>query len=194
VADLRITPGDQTLARYGNAMAILGDYGTRQVLARALNRTGGPMLTAVRRALRDQTSAPMAIIRKQVVARKAWAGTAMGAGKLEFAIVASGRPLSLAYFNPRETRQGVRAKVWGAVQTYPGMFMKGGRFPKRVAAPELRGQVFVRADATRLPIERTFGPALPKELVQGKAREAFDQGVERLGRDIDHELYRALPA
>ena len=196
---ITLKPADQVLARFTNGLGALGDYRARQVMARALNRAGMPTLTKVRRSVRDATSAPMKLIRTQVVPGKAFSGSAVEQGgsfgeKLEFRIVASGRPLPLSVFNPVAFKGGVRAKVWGAYHRYPRMFMTGGHWPDRVpfGRAEMGGQVFHRQFKDRLPIERSFGPWLPKELVKPKVVEAFNSGLARLGDDIAHELDREL--
>ncbi len=188
---IEIRQGDAVLARFANGLGALGEFKARQVMARGLNRAGMPTLTKVRRELARRTSAPMAIIRRQVVASKAWAGVVGGTGKLEFAIRASGRPLPLAVFKPREFKAGVRAKVWGRFQRFDGSFMRGGRWPARVEL-SMGGQVFVRTSAKRLPIERLYGPSLPKELIEDQVVAVFNGSIVRLGNDIAHELDREL--
>jgi len=189
---LTIKAGDDVLHRFSNGLGALGKDRTQKVLARALNRTGGPTLTKVRRVLAARTSTPMSIIRRQVYAQKAWAGAVGGEGKLDFKIIAYGRPLPLAVFKPTEFKFGVRAKVWGRVQRFEGAFMRGGRWPNRVELNMGTGQVYVRSTKSRTPIERVYGPSLPKELVEEEVFDAFEANVARLGDDIAHELDREL--
>lgn len=188
---VELRQGDAVLERFANSLGALGEGQARKVMARALNRTGGPTLTKVRRELVRATSAPTSIVRKQVVASKAWAGSGEGPGKMEFVIRAAGRPLPLAMFKPREFSFGVRAKVWGRFQRYEGMFTRGGRWPARVPLGR-GGHVFVRTSKARLPIKRAFGPALPKELVEDKIVTVWRSSTARLGDDIAHELDREL--
>lgn len=188
---IEIQEGDAVLARFANGLGALGEFRARQVMARGLNRAGMPTLTKVRREIARRTSAPMAIVRKQVVPGRAWAGLAGGSGRLEFSIRASGQALPLAVFKPRELKVGVRAKVWGRFQRFEGAFMRGGQWPNRVQL-SMGGQVFVRTSAKRLPIERMYGPALPKELVEEQVVQVFHGAAARLGDDIAHELDREL--
>ncbi|MDP1642732.1 MAG: hypothetical protein Q8L59_11155 [Phenylobacterium sp.] len=188
---VELRQGDDVLQNFANGLGALGEGRARKVMARALNRTGGPTLTKVRRELRTSTSAPAAVVRRQVVAAKAWAGDGSGPGKMEFVIRATGRPLPLSLFKPREFRFGVRAKVWGSFQRYEGMFTRGGRWPDRVPLGR-GGHVFVRTSAARLPIKRAFGPSLPKELIEDKIVMVWRSSTARLGGDIAHELDREL--
>lgn len=188
---IELRKGDDVLTRFENGLGALGEHRAQKVMARGLNRTGMPALTKVRREIARRTSAPMAIVRREVVASKAWGGEVAGGGKMSFSIRASGRPLSLALFRPREFKFGIRAKVWGRFQRFEGAFMRGGRWPNRVDL-NMAGQVFVRTSAKRLPIERMFGPSLPKSLVEEEVVRVWRDATARLGNDIAHELDREL--
>lgn len=148
---LVVRSNDRVLASFANGLGALGEARSRQVMARALNRTGGPTLTKVRRELARATSAPMSIIRRQVVASKAWAGDGSIPGKLDFKIRATGNPLPLRVFKPVEFKFGVRARVWGRFQRFEGAFTRGGLFPDRVALAKGGGNVFARTGKARLP-------------------------------------------
>lgn len=184
---MTIKAGDHVLERFGNGLGALGEGQARRVMVRAINRTGNPALTAVRRELARATSAPLQLVKQHVYARKAWAGDGTGPGRLEFQIIAHGRPLPLAVFRPKEFRYGVRARVWGRFQRFEGAFMKGGRWPARVDLA-MGGHVFVRSSAQRLPIERAYGPSLPKELLEPAIVKAFAARAAKLGDAIAHEL------
>lgn len=188
---LTIKPSDRVLEQFGNGLGALGEGRARKVIVRAINRTGNPAVTAVRRELVKATSAPLSLVKQYVYARKAWAGDGGGAGKLEFQIIAHGRPLPLAVFRPKEFRYGVRARVWGRYQRFEGAFMRGGLWPARVDLP-MGGHVFVRASAQRLPIERAYGPSLPKELLEPAIVKVFAARAAKLGDAIAHELDREL--
>ena len=192
--EIRVTQNDQVLTRFANGLGALGERRARKVMARALNRAGNPTLTKVRRALTRSTSAPMKVVRKQVVAQRAWAGDDSGGGKLKYTIRATGSPLPLRFFTRAEFKFGVRAKVWGKFQRFEGAFMRGGRWPERVPLTKagMSGNVFVRTSAARLPIKLVWGPSLPKELVEDRIVEVFDAANARLGDDIAHELDREL--
>jgi len=193
---LTIKAGDDVLKHYANGLGALGDYRGRQVMARALNRAGMPALTGVRRALVVRTSAPRSIVVKQVTADKAYAGEASGAlAKLEFRVRATGNPIELREFKPREFGYGVRVKVWGRVQRYGGAFMSGGVWPDRKpfgSRPGMNTRVFVRETRQRLPIKQLWGPSLPKELLQREIVTVFEKSAERLSNSIAHELDREL--
>ena len=188
---ISIKAGDKVLARYGNALGVLGERGAAQAMARALNRTGNPATTAVKRALREQTSAPKRIIDDQVKGLRAYAGSRSEGAKLFYRIQATGRAIPLKEFSPRQFSYGVRAKVWGRFQTFKGMFGAPGDNPKVVE--RLGGNIYARTSKARLPIRKTFGPALPKELVKDKAAETFKGAIHRLDKDLAHEIGRLLP-
>lgn len=192
--EVRLRENDQVLARFANGLGALGEGRARKVMARALNRAGNPTLTKVRRELVRSTSAPLAVVRSQVVAQRAWGGDESGSGKLKYTIMATGSALPLRFFTRAEFKFGVRAKVWGRFQRFEGAFMRGGRWPDRVDLTKggMRGNVFVRTSAARLPIKTVWGPALPKELVEDRIVDVFDTANARLGDDISHELDREL--
>jgi len=77
----------------------------------------------------------------------------------------------LKYLAPRETRAGVVAKPFGQPQLFAGAFMKGGRFPKRVVAPKLKGHVWQRLNTsgTRLTQVRS-GVRIPHEMTSSASR------------------------
>lgn len=186
-ARLIVHPADGILDRFHNQLAAIGDGKARAVLVRAVNRTTNAVHTRVVRAVAKQTSLPQARVRAEIGKRLA---AIKGDGVIEGSVFASGAPLSLKEFNPRQFKRGVRAKVWGRVQMFPGAFM--GPKPGIIAAG-LRGHVFVRTTKARLPIEKMFGPSIPEEMVKDESKEAFEQTVaDMLPRRIEHELSRLL--
>jgi len=192
--DYNLKLGDDVLAKVANGMGALSEGRAKKVMVRALNRAGNPTFTKVKRALVRSTSAPMAIVNKQVSAQRAWAGNDDAGGKLKYIIRATGSPLPLRFFTRAEFSYGVRAKVWGRFQRFPGAFMRGGAWPNRVDLTKggMRGNVFVRTSKARLPVKVLYGPALPKELIEPKIAKVFDGMAVRLGGDISHELDREL--
>jgi len=181
-------PLDDIMKRYGNALGALGEGKATRVMARALNYEGQRAFIQVKRTLRKQTSIPSEVINKGVRTQKA--STKVGSA-LEFAIIGSGRPMSLKYFQPRQFAAGTKATVWGRRQLFPGGFM--GPRPG-VLAPKLNGNVFHRTSAQtwiggkRTPIERLFGPGIANELIKDQSAQAFYSAlpriVERAGKEI----------
>ncbi|WP_125334407.1 hypothetical protein [Brucella anthropi] len=175
-------PLDEIMSRYGDNLKSLGKGKARKVMSRALNYEGGRAFVQVKRALRIQTSIPSAAINRGVRTRRA---SAKGLDTLEFAIIGTGRPLSLKYFKPRQFKTGTKATVWGRRQSFSGAFM--GPRPG-VLAPKLNGNVFHRTGSDRFPIERLYGPGIANELVKDQSAQTFygnmPRIVDRVGKEI----------
>lgn len=183
-----VAGADSMLKRYGNMLGAVGAGKARQAMARAVNYGGRKTAVQVRRALVKQTSIKRATINAQVRTK---AAAHRGTGDIEFVIFARGSEIPLAQFGARQFSWGVRAKVWGRMQRFPSTFGAPGDNPKVVAA--LGGQVFVRTSADRLPIEKVYGPSIPKEMVIGESKEAFEtHAVSETERRLRHELGRLL--
>lgn len=185
---LVISPMDDIAKRYGEQLAALGDdKRTRRVIARAANYEGRKAYTAVKRAVRDQSSIPNAIVQRSMGFQQASTGFKGGAAgaATEVAIYGKGRELSLKVFGPRQQKEGVRAKVWGRMKMHKGAFM--GPRPGSLAL-SLKGHAFAREGKSRKPIRKLFGPSIPKEMVKDKSKEAFYAAapriVDRVGKEI----------
>jgi hypothetical protein len=182
MAQLIIQPLDQVMARYGQSLARLSGADAHKVMARAMNYEGRKGFTAVKRALVKQTSIPRKIVEDST--RFKQAGVALG-NTLEVRMVGTGRELPLKRFGARQFKTGVRAKVWGKLEMFPGQFM--GPRPG-VIALKLHGRTFVRVGKARLPIRQTFGPSVPKEMVKDQSAATFYAAVpaivERVGKEI----------
>lgn len=183
---------DDNLARFGNALAVLGERQARVALARAANHETRKAYTQVTRALARQTSAPVYIIRSQVKTQLAAHKLSSRAADtaIEARIVATGNYLPLKVFKPRQFSYGTRAKVWGRFQTYKRSFM--GPRPGIVAA-RLDGHVMHRIFRDRTPIEMSWGPALPKEMIIDESKAAFETAMRGLANRVGHEIARLLP-
>jgi len=149
------------------------------VIRRGLNRAGGKVRTKVIRALRDQTGAKYGAVKKALRTKKA------SYNRLEYRIEASGQHISLKEFGARQTKKGVSAAPWNQRRIFPHTF--GPRIGK------LGGHVFVRTTKDRRPLEKLWGPAIPKELVKGETEAAFYASVfVEVPAAILHELEAIL--
>lgn len=159
----------------------------RPVVAMALNRTISMARTQVVRHTTAQTGLPRRTIVKAVKRGLATAASLMA--KLE----SRGGDVRLKFFKPRESAAGVVATSG----VYAGAFMRGGRFPNRVAFSRagMRGNVFKRTGSKRLPIEvERSGVFIPEEMISGGSLAAFHSVAERvLPERTAHELGRILP-
>lgn len=154
-------------------------------MARGINATGLKARTEMRRALVAQTGLKYGVF---VRALKSKAATP---GNLRFEIKSRGGNVRLKFFRPRETRAGVVAVPWNRTTLFPGAFMKGGHFPKRVKL-NMGGEVFQRKESGRLPIEGgRSGLEIPEEMVRGLSRAAFEKVTTR---DLQDQTVRALYA
>ena len=149
------------------------------VIRRGLNRAGDKTRTKVIRVLRDQTGAKYGAIKKALKVKRATYG------RLEYRIDASGQHLSLKEFGARQGKKGVSAAPWNKRQVFKHTFgpkIKG-----------LGGHVFVRTTNERVPIEKLWGPAIPKEMVKDESAAAFYAAArEYLPDAILHELAALL--
>jgi hypothetical protein len=159
---------------------------TKPALARAVKRAGDMALTAMTRSLTRQTG----LKRKTIVKALKKEG---GRGSLSYAIRSAGGDVSLKYFGARETRAGVSAKPFGARMVVKRVFMKGGRFPKRVPL-NLGGHVFRREAGSRFPIAKVkSGVVIPAQMVTGATKSAFEKTAStQFLKRIQHELERLL--
>lgn len=157
-------------------------------LARAINHTGDKAKTAMTRALTVQTGLKRGVIVRALKVTRA------SSGSLTYRINSAGGDVSLKYFGARETRAGVSAAPWGHRQVYAGTFIKGGRFPNRVAIAKFNGQVMKRDGSGRLPVaKQKSGLFIPKEMVTGATAAAFQTTAESdLPDRLAHELLRVI--
>ncbi len=104
---------------------------------------------------------------------------------LEYLILSRGGFISLKEFKSRQLKRGVSAAPWGKRQLFKSTF------GPNVGA--LGGHVFRRTTAARFPIEKLWGPAIPKEIVKDESRAAFNETVAReLPPKIEHEIRRLM--
>lgn len=167
---------DQTRIRYEAMIQRVGEREANRAFSRALNHEGRKSFTAVKRALRKQTDIPAGMITAAMQFKSS------SQRNLRTIIQGSGSELPLRFFGARQFSYGVRAKVWGKFQTYKSNFI----------VASLSGNVFHRTSRKRLPIQRTFGPSIPKEMVKDETAETFEQSGNAVMDRAMHELSRIL--
>lgn len=189
---VQIVAADDILTRYGNALGALGKREAHRALARAINRVTDTVHGRVIRAVAKQSSIPTATVRK--VIRKQRVSTKLSnGGGLEGIVTATGSPLPLKEFKPKQFSWGVRAKVWGRQQRFPTTFINAGTY--RSSKQVGNGHVFHRVTVKSLPIEKLFGPSIPEEMVKDQSKAIFERTVEQmLPARVMHEIGRLLPA
>jgi hypothetical protein len=155
---------------------------------RAINHTGDKARTAMRVALVIQTGLQRKTMNKAVVSTRA---SSKSGGN--YTIRSKGGNVRLQFFHARETRAGVSAAPWNQRQVFASTFIKGGRFPNRVAL-NLGGAVLIRSGKARFPLKTVkSGLFIPDEMVKGQSAQAFFTTVERdLPDRLAHELLRGM--
>lgn len=177
---------DGVLGRYAGALAAMPSK-ARSTMAIGLNSGGRAIRRETIAAETAQTGLRAGTIRRAQVEKRA------SPGHLEYEIWAKGGNVRLKYFGARETRAGVSAAPWNQRQVFPGTFIKGGRFPKRVGLG-MGGHVFRREGADRLPIQGgRSGLYIPTELITGQTAAAFQAGAAKVGPIVVARLGSLLP-
>lgn len=170
------------IARITAAIDAIGPEKGRIVQMRAINRTGDRTFTETRRAVARQVGLPQGLTVSLGGLRKVKAS----ASTLEYQIVSRGGFIPLRYFGPKQAAIGVSAAPWGRREVFYHTF--GLREPALAAT----GHIFHRVGSKRFPIAKTFGPAVPRELVRDESRRAFFHTVEsELPKRLAHEIRRA---
>lgn len=180
-----VIKSDGAVGRWAGSFAGLSGDGLR-ILAQSLNREGRKSRVALQRATAKAVGTSYGRVGR--VMRTIMASS----GDPSFEVMARDRFMPLADFGPRETRKGVSAAPWGVRRVFPSTFTKGGRFPRRVPAPGLNGQVFSRVGAGRTPLEMHWGPAIPVEMVKGDPLAGWLASSDRIAAKVVAELQRRL--
>jgi hypothetical protein len=173
---LVITASDQVLARYGNALAALGEGQARTALSRALNHEGDKGRTKVKRALVKQTGIKYSAVNKAMATVRATPAT------LTYTLKARGGETNIAWFGGVQRRKGVSAAPWSKRRIFQHAFI----------VPRF-GRAFIRTSKSRLPIRPLYGPNLARELVKDSSAAAWQRGVANLVARVGHEIGRMLP-
>ena len=103
---LIITAQDQVLARYGNALAALGEGQARTALSRALSHEGDKGRTKIKRALVKQTGIKYGAVNKAMATIRAKPAT------LTYTLKVRGDETNIAWFGGVQRRKGVSAAPW----------------------------------------------------------------------------------
>ena len=196
MGDVKVTIRGDGLRKFADAIEKLGDKRANSGFARAINRTATVVSNEAGRALADQTGLPKTT-GKRAYRRNV---TRASPGSLTYTIRGSGGDVSLKYFKPRETEDGVSAAPHNSRGVYVGTFMRAGWWPKRVDKPGWNRQVFQRVGGSvsnypsNQPIMKSgfqkvkSGVFIPLEMVKGEAAKAFLKSGDRLEKRIIHEI------
>ncbi len=186
---ITIEQRDDILKNFGNQIGALGKGDAHKALARAVNRVTTTLQGRVVRVIAKQSSIKTAVVRRSIRRELVKPGSNQA---LEGKIIATGRPIPLDEFNARQFSFGVKAKVWGRVQRFPGTFIFAGTY--RSGNPVGNGHVFHRTTRDSHPIEVLYGPSVPEEMVKDESAKVFQSTVAlMLPVRVAHEVGRLLP-
>lgn len=176
------------IARFEDAVVLLGSRKRAyKAYGRALKHTGAKGFTQVKRALAPQVGLTqkrtvelgnLSFVRADLKSQNG--------RTLEVKVKASGNAISLKEFGARQFGYGVRAKAWGVSRRYPSAFIFAGT--PGSGNPVMGGHVFKRTTSNSTPIERLWGPAIPKEMVKGASADAWQARAQDLGPRLRHEI------
>ncbi|UYO50320.1 hypothetical protein KQX64_07020 [Rhodopseudomonas palustris] len=170
------------VTRWHNQLAALGAERGKLVMCRALNHEGKKAKTQVVRALSGQTGLARQVIARAVRSKQAWADNT------SYVLESRGGDVRLKFFRARETQTGVTAYPWGGLHNYAGYWIKGGRWPSRVAL-SFSGEVKYRVGKSRTPTKTAkSGVVIPAEMMQGATLAAFEGATAGLADRIVHEI------
>lgn len=141
----------------------------------AVNRAGDMAYTRVVATLASETGAANREVRKEVSKHRAVNHDAI------YRIVARGGYWPLKRFRPKQGKAGVSASPWNVKRVFKGTFF----------GPN--AHVYRRTSKKRFPIEKLWGPAIPKEMVRGRTAEVANEVVaDELPKRLIHETDRAI--
>ena len=159
------------------AMLALGRDKANMAWRRAINHTASKSKTQVIRNVAKRAGVTQTLIRNRraIYLRRA------NYSNLAAYIIAEGSHMSLKDFNPKQLKAGVRAKPWGTTRLFKSSFI----------VDKLGSHVFVRTSKKRLPIEKMYGPAIPKEMMEPDVTRAWERLVDSVfPKRVEHELHR----
>ncbi|MCF3935273.1 hypothetical protein L1787_17880 [Acuticoccus sp. M5D2P5] len=185
MAQLKITLDDRGLKRFRKAVKALGESKAKKAYARALTRTNARAFTQVKRTLPEQVGLNKTT-QKDFVAMAGLRKVDASGGRLEARIVSTGSALNLKEFGAKQFSWGVSASPWGEKQRFEGAFIFAGRWNS--GKPVKDGNVYKRLTAESRPLRPLWGPAIPKEMVRGASKAAWENAAHTLDERIEHEI------
>jgi hypothetical protein len=161
------------LQRWADEIAHIADE-LPGACARALNRTGDSVATAMGRELSDEVGLGVRDVRSDFEIVHA------SPDNLEYAIVVPSRQTTLGEFAPHPTKQGVSARPWAHRRVFGHAFLA-------------RDEVYHRIGPERYPIEPLFGPNVAVEAARGATEQTIrDTVAEVLPERLAHEIGRVM--
>ena len=128
----------------------------------------------MRRALIKETGLNRDVIVRAVDEAAASGASGKLSGQLNYDLRTKGGNIRLKYLKPRETEDGVVAFPHNEQRLFPRTFMMGGAFPNRKTVAQFNGHVMFRNGSGRNYTFARSGVFIPKVMIEGMARDAFE--------------------
>lgn len=162
------------IARLTAAVDKLEGPRKRAALRRAVNHTGDKTFTVVRRVLAKEMGLTQADLQRRGLSKRK-----ANDASLTYSIIGRGKHIPLKDFAARQGARGVSATPWGIRRMFKHTFI----------VASIGGNVFKRLGKKRLPIEKLWGPAIPREMVREVTANAFQTTVAAsLPARVEHEV------
>jgi hypothetical protein len=167
----------KSVERLSSALDDLAEAQRKRVTAAVINDIGDYAYPRVVRTLSQETGAQQKRVRGFLVKKRAYPE------RPTYQILARGEFMSLKDFKPVQRKAGVQAAPWGDKRVFPHTFFGPG------------GHVYKRTSSSRVPIEKLWGPAIPRQLLRGKTDDVVKVVIEerlpvRLAYQYDREVGR----
>lgn len=167
--------------RFEAGVTRLGQRTARLAYSRAMNHTGRRAMTRVRRSIRAQSSIKAGDVRSQTRFHSA------SMSNLIIRLSAQGEYFPLIYFGARQFSYGVRAKVWGRMVQYRGLFIVNS-----IGQVFRNTRQFSPRSGRNNAIEKAWGPSVPREMLRDESMETWNDMQPDFAARVGHELERIL--
>lgn len=174
-----------SLSVASNASAIMAELDDltsgkqRVAIMRALNRAGDGVRTDASREIRRVYR-----VKKSTVDKAFSVGRA-SAERLQVVVTITGRPLSLAGFDPKQTRKGVTVNIKGQRKLIPHAFIRTLRTKKG----EEYDVVFIRTGDGRFPVKALKTVDVPGAFTREDVLAVVNSATfERFDTELDRQM------
>jgi len=160
----------------------------KRVLASIVNKSAKQVETAAETIVAEETSIPKKRTQKGIyIYRKA------SPNFLETEITGSAVPVPLGMMGAKESKTGVRLKMWGKKVHMPHAFLKGGKFPDRKKIRGRAPHVFERVENSSRQFKALPGIAVAESMgSQENMKKLIVIAHERVEANLKRMLQRAI--
>jgi len=179
---------DWQLKQVKHLMHQLQEKKLKRVLASIVNKSANQVEAAAEAIVHKETSIPKKRTQKGIyIRRKA------SPSFLETEITGSAVPVPLGMMGTKESKTGVRLKMWGKKVHMPHAFLKGGKFPDRVKIRGRGPHAFERVENSSRKFKALPGIAVAASM---GSQENIDALIviahERVEANLKRMLARAI--